>query len=88
MQERAKHEKFNFVWLDDGPKQELSHKVGPVATPHVFIFDKSRKLRFEGRIDDSERESCATTHDTRARSTRWSPARNRRSPPRACSAAR
>jgi peroxiredoxin len=66
MVERAKMEKFNFVWLDDGPKQELSHKVGPVATPHVFIFDKARKLRFEGRIDDSERESLATKHETRA----------------------
>jgi thiol-disulfide isomerase/thioredoxin len=65
MQERAKQEKFNFVWLDDGPKQELSQKIGPVATPHVFIFDKARKLRFEGRIDDSERESLATKHDTR-----------------------
>jgi len=65
MQERAKREKFNFVWLDDGPKQELSNKMGPVATPHVFIFDKARKLRFEGRIDDSERESSATKHDTR-----------------------
>ena len=29
MQERARHEKFNFVWLDDGPKQEMSHKVRP-----------------------------------------------------------
>lgn len=65
MQERARREKFNFVWLDDGPKQELSNKMGPVATPHVFIFDKARKLRFEGRIDDSERESSATKHDTR-----------------------
>jgi len=65
MKERAKQEKFNFVWLDDGPKQELGHKMGPVATPHVFIFDKSRKLRFEGRIDDSERESLATSFDTR-----------------------
>ena len=65
MKERAKQEKFNFVWLDDGPKQELGHKMGPVATPHVFIFDQARKLRFEGRIDDSERESLATSHDTR-----------------------
>ncbi len=65
MKERAKAEKFNFVWLDDGPKQEASHKYGPVATPHVFIFDKARKLRFEGRIDDAERESSATSHDTR-----------------------
>ncbi len=66
LQERARGEKFNFVWLDDGPKQELSHQVGPVATPHVFIFDQKRTLRFEGRIDDSERESLATRHDTRA----------------------
>ena len=65
MQERAKREKFNFVWLDDGPRQEVSHKYGPIATPHVFIFDKARKLRFEGRIDDSERESTATKHETR-----------------------
>src|SRR6187402_539506 len=66
MQERAKQEKFNFVWLDDGPTQVMSHAYGPVATPHVFIFDKKRVLRFEGRIDNSERESTATTHDTRA----------------------
>ena len=65
MQERARQASFNFVWLDDGPKQEVSHRFGPVATPHVFVFDKSRKLRFEGRIDDSERESLATSHDTR-----------------------
>ena len=67
LKERAKREKFNFLWLDDGPKQEVSHVYGPVATPHVFIFDEKRVLRFEGRIDDSERdESMATSHDTRA----------------------
>lgn len=65
MQERARHQNFNFMWLDDGPKQEMSRVYGPVATPHVFIFDKARKLRFEGRIDDSEREDFATTHDAR-----------------------
>ena len=65
MKERAKQENFNFVWLDDGPKQVMSQAYGPVATPHVFIFDKARKLRFEGRIDESERESLATKHDTR-----------------------
>jgi peroxiredoxin len=65
MVERSRREKFNFVWLDDGPKQEVSHKYGPIATPHMFIFDQNRKLRFEGRIDDSERESTATRHETR-----------------------
>jgi peroxiredoxin len=66
LKERAKQEHFNFVWLDDGPKQVMSHAYGPIATPHVFIFDKARKLRFEGRIDDSEREASATKHETRA----------------------
>ena len=28
---------------------------GPVATPHIFIFDKERKLRYQGRIDDVEK---------------------------------
>jgi thiol-disulfide isomerase/thioredoxin len=65
LKERARDQKFNFLFLDDGPKQELSHKMGPVATPHVFIFDKARKLRFEGRIDDAERESAATKFETR-----------------------
>jgi thiol-disulfide isomerase/thioredoxin len=36
-----------------------------MATPHVFIFDKERKLRYTGRIDDSEKEERVTTHDTR-----------------------
>ena len=88
MKERAKQEKFNFVWLDDGPKQEMSQKYGPVATPHVFIFDKARKLRFEGRIDDSERESRPPSTTRAMRSMRCSPARSRPSPRRACSAAR
>jgi hypothetical protein len=25
-----------------------------VSTPHVFIFDQSRKLRYVGRIDNAE----------------------------------
>jgi hypothetical protein len=31
-----------------------SKQYGPVATPHIFIFDSSRKLRYQGRIDDTE----------------------------------
>ena len=65
LKERARDKKFNFLWLDDGPQQVVSHEFGPVATPHVFIFDAKRVLRFEGRIDDAERESSATRHETR-----------------------
>ena len=38
---------------------------GPKATPHVFIFDRERKLRYEGRIDNSQRESLVKTQDAR-----------------------
>lgn len=63
---RAKHKNFNFVYADDGEKQEMTEAYGPVATPHVYLFDSDRKLRFQGRIDNSERISLIKTHDTRA----------------------
>jgi thiol-disulfide isomerase/thioredoxin len=36
-----------------------------VATPHVFIFDQKRKLRYEGRVDDSPRENLVKRRDAR-----------------------
>ena len=66
MKIRAAHKQFNFPYLDDGPTETLSKKFGPVATPHVFIFDADRKLRYQGRIDNNEREDLVKTRDTRA----------------------
>lgn len=67
MKLRAKQKKFNFPYLYDGKTQSVAKAYGPVATPHVFIFDKERKLRFQGRIDDMEKPSKTPTHsDTRA----------------------
>jgi peroxiredoxin len=63
---RAKERGFKFPYLYDGETQATSLKYGPVATPHVFVFDKERKLQFSGRIDDKEDPSKATSHDTRA----------------------
>lgn len=65
MKVRAEHQQFNFPYLDDGPAEEVAQKFGPVATPHVFVFDRSRHLRYQGRIDDSEREALVKHHDTR-----------------------
>jgi len=61
----AKFRQFNFPYLFDGDKQEVAHRFGPKNTPHIFIFDKQRKLRYEGRIDDSMRESAVKTQDAR-----------------------
>jgi len=54
MKIRAKEKKFNFPYLYDGETEKVSMAYGPVATPHVFVFDKERKLRYEGRVDDME----------------------------------
>jgi thiol-disulfide isomerase/thioredoxin len=65
MKIRARQKAFNFPYLYEGDKTGLSRKYGPTATPHAFIFDQERKLRYVGRIDDSERESLAKVHDVR-----------------------
>jgi peroxiredoxin len=57
MKYRAKDKNFNFPYLYDGATQATSKLYGPVATPHIFIFDKDRKLRYQGRIDDVEKPS-------------------------------
>ncbi len=54
MKIRAKEKKFNFPYLYDGETESVSRAYGPIATPHVFIFDQERKLRYQGRIDDTE----------------------------------
>ncbi len=65
MKIRAKDKKFNFPYLYDGDKQKVSRAYGPVTTPHVFIFDKERLLRYVGRIDDSEKPKRVKSRDTR-----------------------
>ena len=66
MKLRAAQKKFNFPYLYDGATQGMSRAYGPITTPHVFIFDKNRKLRFQGRIDDMEKPSKTPTRmDTR-----------------------
>ena len=66
MKIRAEEKKFNFPYLYDGDKEEAAKAYGPVATPHVFIFDKNRKLRYRGRIDDIEDPAkTPRNHDTR-----------------------
>ncbi|TLV02685.1 redoxin domain-containing protein [Dyadobacter luticola] len=55
MKLRAKDMGYNFPYLYDGDDQKIANLYGPVATPHIFIFDKARKLQYNGRIDDVEK---------------------------------
>jgi thiol-disulfide isomerase/thioredoxin len=65
MKIRAAYRHFNFPYLYDGDTQTAANAYGPKATPHVFIFDSERKLRYEGRVDNSQRPSLVKTQDAR-----------------------
>jgi thiol-disulfide isomerase/thioredoxin len=43
----------------------VARAYGPTATPHVFIFDAARHLRYEGRIDNSYRKELVKTSEAR-----------------------
>lgn len=64
MKTRAKEQGFEFPYLYDGETQVTSRAFGVLATPHVFLFDADRKLRYQGRIDDSD-IGRVQSHDTR-----------------------
>lgn len=65
MKIRARDRQFNFPYLYDGDEQKISRAYGPVSTPHVFIFDRQRKLRYVGRIDNLEKPERVKSHDAR-----------------------
>ena len=56
---------WTFPFLYDGDEQITARAYGCLATPHVFIFDKERKLRYNGRFDDSRLHGIETvnSHD-------------------------
>jgi peroxiredoxin len=53
MKRYAAESGFDFPYLYDGETQAVAKAYGCLATPHVFIFDAERKLRYKGRFDDS-----------------------------------
>jgi peroxiredoxin len=56
----AKEQGFTFPYLYDGDQQATAKAYGCLATPHVFLFDRQRKLRYKGRFDDSRFPDPAT----------------------------
>ena len=60
MKKHAAEQGFNFPYLYDGETQAVAKAYGCLATPHVFIFDAERKLRYKGAFDDSKYADAAT----------------------------
>jgi len=65
MRVRAQYKHLSYPYLYDGETQSVTDAYGPQATPHAFVFDSSRRLRYEGRVDNSYRSELVTTHEVR-----------------------
>jgi peroxiredoxin len=65
MRIRAQYKHLTYPYLYDGETQSVTDAYGPQATPHAFVFDRARRLRYEGRIDNSYRAELVTTHEVR-----------------------
>jgi thiol-disulfide isomerase/thioredoxin len=65
MKKYAAETKVTWPYLYDGEAQATAKAYGCLATPHLFIFDADRKLRYKGQFDDSRYADPATvkTHD-------------------------
>lgn len=58
MQVRAKEKKFSFPYLfDEG--QKIYPQYGATKTPHVFLLDKNRVVKYIGAIDDNVEDAKA-----------------------------
>ena len=65
MVQRAKDKQFKFSYLRD-ETQEVAMAYGALRTPHFYVFDADRKLRYTGRMDDNPRHpGKETTHELR-----------------------
>ena len=65
MVERAQQREYNFPYLRD-ETQEVARAYGALRTPHFYAFDRDRKLRYTGRMDDNPRTpGTEKTHELR-----------------------
>jgi len=65
MKARSAFRRLEYPYLYDGESQAVSKAFGVLATPQIFVFDRARTLRYEGRIDDNVSEPAVTSHDAR-----------------------
>ncbi len=59
---RVKEKAFNFPYVKDEDRT-VARAYGALCTPHVFLLDEERRLRYKGRIDDSRIPERVTVND-------------------------
>lgn len=60
MKIRAKEKGFPYPYLYD-ESQETARAYGALVTPHIFVFDKSGRLAYQGGVDDNWENPAAVT---------------------------
>lgn len=60
MKERAKAKNYPFLYLYD-ESQEVALAYGATRTPHVFVLDGQRTVRYIGAIDDNSEDPSAVS---------------------------
>jgi hypothetical protein len=64
MAERSTEDGYRFPYLvDEG--QHVAREYGAACTFHVFVLDRERRLRYQGRFDSSRIASNVTTSELR-----------------------
>jgi peroxiredoxin len=64
MAERAAEDGYAFPYVvDEG--QHIARAFGAACTFHVFVLDRDRRLRYQGRFDSSRLPERVTEHDLR-----------------------
>jgi peroxiredoxin len=61
MVRRAREHHYPFPYLRD-ETQDVARAYGALVTPHPFVFDRSRHLVFQGRIDDNHSDPDRVKH--------------------------
>jgi peroxiredoxin len=64
MVERAREDGYSFPYLVD-PGQAVARAFGATCTFHVFVLDRERRVRYEGRFDSARLAENVTSHDLR-----------------------
>jgi peroxiredoxin len=64
MVERARDDGHTFPYVVD-PGQAVARAFGATCTFHVFVLDRERRVRYEGRFDSARLAENVTSHDLR-----------------------
>jgi peroxiredoxin len=61
MRVRYAEKGFPFPYCRD-ESQSVAREYGALCTPHCFVFDDARRLRYKGRIDDNWKDPTTVLH--------------------------